>query len=325
MKKLTAVLIASLLLSTGAYAAKASDGPGDPTPACAGLKFASGPSGKGYSKVFTDIQKACSNEVKLCEVTTTGGLDNLNSLSTKEADVGLAQVDTWNTMKNGDDNIANLQAVAGMHNNFLHVIVAAEGFDVKGKEKWMGLRDGDVTRVTIQRFSDLRGKRVALVGSAQLLGRQLEKALGYGMQVVDVETDAAAFDMVKKGTVAAAFSVSGWPSGSIKNLKQNSGLTLVPFDASMAVNAYSVRPINYKGLGVYNNNALGVANVLFTRAFKGEKATEVAKLKQCLTSNLLDLQEGDFEPAWNEIKNLDNTYDVPRFNASAASAPIKKK
>lgn len=322
MKKIGFGFVAAAMLSMcgSAMAAKDADGPGG---ACSGLKIATGNAGKGYSKLFQDIQRACGNEVSVCEVNTNGGLDNLSALSTKEADVGFAQVDTWSTMKNGDDNIASLQGVMGVNSNYLHVVTAAGGYTIPGEDKWGGLKKGDPIRVVINRFSDLRGKRVALVGSAQLLGRQLSKQLNMQMNIVDVDTDAAAFEMVKKGTVAATLSVSGWPSGALKNLKQNSGLTLVPFDMALNGAGYGVRPINYKGLGVYNNNALAMPNVLFTRPFKGEKAGEVSKLRSCITSKLQELQEGDFEPAWNEIKDPSSTYGVPRFGG-ATTKPAGK-
>ncbi len=321
MRKHLLIAVAMLAATLSANAAKMD---GAPAPECDGLKIATGPAGKGYSKLFNDIKKACGNVVPVCEVATTGGLDNLNALSTKDADVGIAQVDTWGAMKSGDENVAGLQGVVGLNFNYLHVVTAANGFRIAGEKKFGFLKGEDKT-VTIQRFSDLKGQRVALVGSAALLGRQIDRALGYGMTLVDVEKDDQAFAMVRKGEVAAAMSVSGWPSGSIAPLKQDSGLTLVPFDVPANNPQYVVRSINYKGLGVYNNNALAVPNVLFTRPFKGDKAQEVAKLRQCLTEKLQDLQEGNYQPAWNEIKSLSNTYDVPKFGGSQASAAKGKK
>lgn len=314
MKKL--FLIALTFFAVSAFAA-----PAETAEECTGLKIATGPAGKGYSKLFANIAKVCGAEVPVCEVVTKGGLDNLNALSTKEADVGIAQIDTAQTMKAGDENVSALLAVSGLNYNYLHVIVAANGFTVEGPKKF-GVLKGDSKTVLIQRFSDLRGQRVALVGSAQLLGRQLDKQHGYGMIVVDADSDAKAFEMVKRGQVAAALSVSGWPSGAVKDLKQDSGLSLVPFDAPASA-PFVVRSVNYKGLGVYNNNSLAIPNLLLTRPFKGEKAQDVAKLKRCLGTKLLALQEGSYEPGWNEIKNLDNTFDWPKFTGGTSVAKRK--
>jgi TRAP-type uncharacterized transport system substrate-binding protein len=314
MKKILTMVLASAAVM--AFAAAPDAAPSE----CEGVKFASGAAGKGYSLLVADLVKACGSTVQICEVNTGGGLDNLNSLSVKEADVGISQLDTITAMKGGDENVSALQAVASLNFNYLHVVVAANGFTVTGEKKF-GFMKGDSKTFVMQRFSDLKGQRVALVGSAQLLGQQLNRNLGYNMQTIDVDTDAKAFDMVKRGEVAAAFSVSGWPSGSIKNLKQDSGLSLVPYDAPSSA-PYVVRPVNYKGLGVYNNNSLAVPNILLSRPFKGEKAQAVASLKACITKNLQNLQEGSYQPAWNEIKSLDNTYDLPKF---AGPATAKKK
>jgi TRAP-type uncharacterized transport system substrate-binding protein len=306
MKKL--ILASILALSTSAFAAPAADAP----PAdCDGVKIATGPKGKGYSNMFADIKKIVGNKVQVCEVNTTGGLDNLNALSTKEADMGLVQVDTWKTMKAGDDNVAQLQSVLVLNNNFLHVVTSAAGFGVQGEKKFGGLMKGDVKQVVINGFSDLRGQRVAAVGSAQLLVRQLDKQLGFGMQVVDVKDDNAAFEMVKNGQAAAALTVSGWPSGTVKALTQQSGLTLVPFNVSVG-DPYKVKPLNYKNLAVYNNNSLAIQNVLVTRPFTGQRAANVALVQSAIIQNLSELKEGNYQPGWNEV-NVSTT--VPEMTS----------
>ena len=301
-----------MALSMSAFAAPSSDGPAAD---CDGVKVATGPKGKGYSLLFADVAKVCGQKVNLCEVTTSGGLDNLNSLSTKEADIGIVPVDAWSDMKNGDENVSALQSVLPLNYNYLHVVTSANGFAVQGEKKFAGLMKGDSKQILITRFSDLRGQRVALVGSAQLLGRRLDKQLGYGMQVIDVKDDGAAFEMVKTGQVAAAFTVSGWPSGTVKALTQASGLTMVPFDAPIG-EPYKVKPLNYKGIGVYANNSLSVPNVLVSRPFTGQRAAAVAAVQACITSNLSELKEGNFQPAWNEV----NTSTVIQ-----GMTPFKKK
>jgi hypothetical protein len=63
-----------------------------------------------------------------------------------------------------------------------------------------------------------------------------------------------------------------------------------------------------------------------TRPFEGERAREVAKLQNCLASKLRELQDGSFQPGWNEIKNLDNAYDSPKFQSYLpASEPRPEK
>lgn len=298
MKQLFIILA---MLSATAIAAPAQDAPSD----CDGIKIATGPVGKGYSKMFADVKKVCGSKVAMCEVNTDGGLANLNSLSTKEADIGFAQVDTINTMKSGDESIAALQVVMPLNYNYLHVIVSSVGFNVTGDKKF-GFIKGDVKTVTINQFSDLRGQRVAVVGSAQLLGRQLDRQLGYNIVFVDAQNDSAAFKMVQQGEVAAAMTVSGWPSGTVSTLNQQSNLTMVKFDAPIG-EPFKVRPLNYRNLAVYNSNTLAIPNVMVSRQFSGDRLSKVVALQSCIKQNLTELKEGtNFTPGWNEV-NLNSS------------------
>ena len=295
-----------------AYGARIEGAPSGP---CQGLKMATGPADKGYSKLFADLVRVSNNAIPLCEVNTEGGLDNLTTLSMKKADVGIVPIDALEQMKAGDANIAALQVVATLNSNFLHVVTSSRGYQIEGAKKF-GVLQGDMRTVRINKLSELRGKTVALVGSAQLLVRQLDKTLGLHLRYVDVGSDAEAFKQVMAGSAYAAFSVAGWPHGNISKLASNSGLTLVGVD--MAVNApYAVRPFSYKNIGVYNVKALSVQNVLVTRPFSGRKSADVAALKQRIARELGELKDGDFEPAWNEITTLDGEVKWARFQGAS--------
>lgn len=314
MKKIWIAILA-LALSLPVFAGPKDDAP---APSCddSSLKIGTGPAGKGYSKLFSDINKVCGGVVSVCEVNTAGGLDNMTGLSTNEQDIGFTQIDIAMNMQNGDENIKELLAVMAVNNNYLHMVVSSTGFGVETK-KWGGLSK-DVSVEFIKKASDLRGKTVVLVGSAQLLGRKLNDQLGMGMTMIDAKSDRDAFDMVKKGQAHAAWSVSGWPSGPVYNLSSNENLTLVPFDLNIQP-PYVVKPVNYKNLGVYNVQSLGIPNVLMTRPFKGEKVVMVSKLKNCIKSNLVKLQEGSYQPAWKEVKDMENTFGWAKFQASTVA------
>ena len=324
-KQLLIALVAGLSLSA-AHAARVE---GAPAPACEGLKLATGPAGKGYSKLYADIVRVSKNSIRLCEVNTEGGLDNLTTLSIKKADVAIVPMDALKKMAEGDANIAGLLVVASLNSNYLHIVTAANGITIQGPKKF-GVLKGDTKTIRIGKMSELRGAPVALVGSAQLLVRQLDKALGYNMQYIDVDSDDAAFKKVQSGQAYAAFTVAGWPHGQITRLAQNSGLTLAGFDVPIT-GPYSVRPFSYKNIGVYNVQALGVQNVLVTRPFSGSKTNDVAALKNILERELPELKDGDYEPAWNEIKSLDAKVEWARFqgggtaSADVAEAPKQKK
>jgi TRAP-type uncharacterized transport system substrate-binding protein len=319
MKKLMMVAV-FFGLAMSAQAAKME---GAPT-ACEGLKVATGPVGKGYSKMFKNIVDVSGKEIAVCEVNTDGGLDNTDVLSGKRADVGIIPLDTLIQLAPSDPSIAGLQVVATLNSNFLHIVASARPLKIVGPKKMMFM-EGDTKLIQISKLSDLRGAPVALVGSAQLLVRQLDKQLGLKMQYIDVNgatADEDAFKMVQTGRVYASFTVAGWPHGKVVKLSQNSGLTLLPFD--MPVNGpYIVRPYRYTNLGQYNVPALGVQNLLMTRPFTGEKVAEVAKLKRALVEALPKLKDGEYEPAWNEIVSLDGKVDWAKFQGD--KAPVFEK
>lgn len=308
MKKIVITTLLALA-AVSSFAAPASDAPAAD---CEGVKVATGPKGKGYSTLFADINKLIGGKIAMCEINTTGGLDNLNALSTKDADIGIVQIDTWNDMKNGDDNIAALQLVMPLNSNYLHIVTSANGFTQVGEKKLGFISSNKL--VSINRFSDLRGQRVAVVGSAQLLGRRLDKQFGYNMQFIDVKDDATGFAMVSKGEVAAALTVSGWPSGTVKTLSQNQGLTLVPFDAPIN-EPYKVKALNYKNIAVYNNNSLAIPNVLVSRSFTGQRAANVAAIQAGIVRNLTELKEGNYQPAWNEVNPNATVNGMTKFKA----------
>lgn len=306
-----------------AYAAKMDGAPASP---CQGLKVATGPAGKGYSKLFADTVKASPGQIALCEVNTEGGLDNLNVLSTKKADVGFVSIDTLKKMAEGDPNIAALQVVATLNSNFLHIVTSSNGYTIQDNRGWyekakakLGSDNGGPKVIRITKLSDLRDAPVALVGSAQLMVRQLDKTMNLNMRFIDVASDDEAWKMVKKGEAFAAFSVAGWPHGGVSKLTQDQGLTLVGFDMPIS-SPYAVRPFSYKNVGVYNLPAVSVPNLLVTRNFNGAKINDVAAYKRVIEKELPDLKDGDFEPGWNEITSLDAKVDWPVFGGQAVAA-----
>jgi hypothetical protein len=135
-----------------------------------------------------------------------------------------------------------------------------------------------------------------------------------GFVFVDVETDEQALAKLKAGEVAGLLSTSGWPSGPVQKLKRDSGVRLVQFD--MAVQPpYQLIKKNYENLDAFNHAFLAAPNLLVTRAFSasGVNGRAVATLQSCIQKNLVNLQEGQFEPAWRDVKNTTDTFGWPRF------------
>lgn len=325
----------ALIAAIGIFAICASAGAADDLQEArkCDLRIAAGEKGKGFSNLLRDINEVCSNEVNLCPVETDGSFTTVNLLAQNQADIGMATVDILSTLRNTDDAIANLQSVFPLNYNLVHVVTRAGGREstvaIQGKDKYFGMVKGDVksqiVRTQVTKFSELKGKTIALVGSARIVGPMLERSLAYGMKFVDVDKDEQAQQLVKDSKVDAYMTISGYPNGKIMAFNSRSGFALVPYDLQPSAPYVIVRK-NYSNMGVINNPFLASPSMLVTRPFKqsGELGKKVATLQSCMTRNIDKLQEGGSDwkiapqPGWNEIKNTSESFGFTRYTASAA-------
>jgi TRAP-type uncharacterized transport system substrate-binding protein len=287
-------------------------------PEC-GLRIASGPAGKIYALMVRDMQAVCGAIVDVCAVQSSGGLQNLSLLAANEGDLGMVQVDTLREMT-VDENIAALQAVLPLHANLLHVITLSEG-SLVGVTTFAGTAVPFTGhKQIVRRFSELKGLKVAAVGSAQLMAQTLERQLGYGMTVIVADSDEHALDLLRGGDVQAVFTLGGWPLPAITRLPTNSGLMLAEYDLLPPPPYLKVKR-NYQNLDAFNLSFLGVPNLLVSRAFKagGSMGNRVSALQTCLREHLDELQEGRYQAAWKEIKDPNSSYGVKPFNAKATT------
>jgi TRAP-type uncharacterized transport system substrate-binding protein len=284
------------------------------------LRIATGPAGKVYERAFSDMRAVCGAEVPLCQVPSEGGLQNLSLLAANQADLALVQLDTLETMmRSGDEGIASLQALLPLHANLLHIVALASGTLVDVTYV-MGVAVPHTGHtVVIRKFSELRGLRVAAVGSAQLVARMLDRQTGFGLAIEDVNTDDQAVAKLRSGAVQAIFTLGGWPTPLIARLRSDAGLMLAEFDMNPQP-PYRIAKRSYQNLAQYNVSFLSVPNLLVTRPFKptGAYGRRVADLQRCLVQHLDELQEGNYSPMWKEIKDASDTLGVPPFSASSA-------
>lgn len=343
MNKLILSLISSavgLAFSANVFAAVPEPEPAAAPPASCDLNFATGPAGKGYSVFYKNIKDTCP-AVPTCEKTSEGGLDNATLLIERKGDVGLMGVNTLKYLLDKDDQYKSLQIVAAMHNNLLHVVTMTNGFNIPSgqmvpgpmvknpKYSWRSIGEPEMipgpmvaspaVRIDIAKYSDLKGKAVGVVGSAQLLARQLDKQAGHGMIFVDFDNDAAAIAALKQGKVVGVMTMAAWPHGFLKTQKSDSGLKLVPYDLA-PVAPFAVVKKGYKLLGQFSVDFLAEPNILVTRAFApgGANHKNVVALKNCIVKNLPTLKEGsNYEPGWSEVNDLNQTYGLPAFGGSA--------
>jgi TRAP-type uncharacterized transport system substrate-binding protein len=307
------ILALALALGTAATALAQAE----TAPASNALRIATGKKGKGYSKLFADVQAVCGAQVPITEVETEGGLQNLTTLAANQADLGLAQLDTLQDLKGSDAAIGALLAVLPLNTNLLHVIAPLQNFDYDGPARTWPLRPKKVS-VAVTSMPALKGLPVAVVGSARAMGRALDRRHAMNLQFIDVDTDDQALARLKAGEVAAVFSTSGWPSGPVQKLRRDGGWRLVPFELG-AQPPYQLVRKNYENLNTFNHPFLAVPNLLLSRPFTptGAKGKAVIALQNCIHKNLVNLQEGPYEPAWQEVRNTTDTFGWPRIGGAA--------
>ncbi len=316
MNKVTLTQSIKLGIATGVFLATvASPVVAQETHTDCSLRIGSGPNGKIYELMVQDIQRVCGAEVSVCSIPSVGGLPNLMMLSASQAELGIVQLDTLTQMAmGGDENIAALQAVMPLHTNLLHILSLRTG----AKVGTIRIGDTDVPWTgevkVFKKFSDLRGARVAVVGSTQLLGQTLNHQTGYDMEFLIAESDDQAIKMLRDNQVQAVFTDGGWPLPSISRHLPASGLMLVEYDLPVNAPFVAVKR-NYENLDAFNFSFLGIPNLLITRPFRstGELGKRVATLQRCLLSHIDDLQEGRYQAGWKEIKNPMDTLGVVRF------------
>jgi hypothetical protein len=307
-----AATLAFVASSTAPRAQSADDG-------CS-LRIAGGPNGKVYALMIRDMQMACGSTVRICALPSAGGTQNLSLLAANEADLGIVQVDVLLAM-GSDDNIANLQAVMPLHNNLLHVLALAEGSLVGATVV------GGVTvpytgeQKIVRRFSELKGLKIAAVGTAQQMARALEEQLGYGMTILAADTDEQAIALLRAGDVQAIFTLGGWPLPAIARIPASSGLALVEYDLTPQSPNLLVKR-TYQNLGALNLKFLATPNLLITRPFKpdGALGSQVGALKTCLLQHLQDFQEGRYQAGWKDIADPSASYGIKPFPAKAGTA-----
>ena len=99
-----------------------------------------------------------------------------------------------------------------LHSNLLHILSLSAGSKVDATMVLGRPVPGTGRMAVVRNYADLRGLRAAAVGSAQLMGRALDKQLGFGIEFDNADSDEQALEMLRSGKVQAVFTTVGWPS-----------------------------------------------------------------------------------------------------------------
>lgn len=249
------VTMLSLLFSLGASAQN--------------LSIATGGTGGVYYPMGGGIAAALSKYVPGMQATaevTGGSVDNLKLIGSGKPYIGLSMADAAQDAARGEDKFKghklDVRTLMVLYPNRMHVV------SVEGRG--------------IQKFADLRGKRVSTgsPGSAtEVMAFRLLEAEGIDKDK-DIKRErlgvAESVNAIKDGKIDALFWVGGLPTAAVTDLSNTPGTKIVMVDHAEAVakmnqkygNLYVEDVIpkgTYKGMDADNHQAT-VMNILVTSA-----------------------------------------------------------
>ncbi|HEY6795899.1 MAG TPA: TAXI family TRAP transporter solute-binding subunit [Kineosporiaceae bacterium] len=218
--------------------------------------LATGPPGAVFLEVGRDLARAVralSPGTTVTTLITAASVENLRLLAGGKADLGLASLDA--SAVDRQVLAGSITAVCRLYDSVLHLVVpAASGIrtlaDCGGKIVSVGAGDSG-TEFTTLRLLDLA--RVRPAGMIRLAQTEAMDALG-------------------RGTVDAAFSLTGFPTGAIRQLADRQPLRLVPLAAFAPLLEGSIPQVyapavvpagTYHGIGA--TPTVSVPNLLLAR------------------------------------------------------------
>lgn len=289
--------------------------------------------GSVYSSVLATLDTRCSTDaMKLREVNTSGGVQNLSLLRTGKVKAGILPNDLLFAAKlENPTSVSNLKVVIPLHNEDVHLF-ARDDTKMEGGFQVFGKNVGG-TAVTFNRPEDLKGRVVGAVGGSAVTARVLSELLDIGFTVKNYEDNKSLVVALTNKEIDAGLVVAGSPSPVVESLR---GFKLLPLRGNSNTAAvYSATKIQYEHMG--NNRAvdtLSTQALLVARPFRGQDAlNQLAALRSCFLKNLDAIADADgSHPVWS---TMDPTvtpkwdlYVLPNaapFNVPATTAAQPKK
>lgn len=199
--------------AVGAFAAVAVGGCAwrEPSPAPSVLVVATGPPGAVYREIGAEIARLLDERLPHTRVETveTGAShDNLRLISTGEAHLGLANLDSVLADESAGGS-ASLRAVGRLYDSFVHLVV--------------------LDASPVRRLADLEGRRVS-VGAhnsgTEFTADQILAETGVSPEVVRLD-QAVSARALGDGEIDAMFSLTGLPTPAIADLAERHVIRLV--------------------------------------------------------------------------------------------------
>ncbi|MBZ9752310.1 TRAP transporter substrate-binding protein [Deinococcus sp. HMF7604] len=293
---MTRPLLVLLLLSAPASAA---------SPAY--LDVATSPKGSTAADMFRDLGQVSIGASFLRQRQTSGSVENLDLLLNNQVSLAFVQLDVLKARDqiDHDERVRALKTLLPLNFDEIHLLArpAVEKTNLLGKTTVSG----------VQKFSDLRGRKLGAWGGSVVTARVLSAKAGLPLTIQEYRGREEALAALSAGQVDAVLAVAGQPVDWVKALSP-AAYRLLPLDIAPArVNGfYRPATLRYAGLGG-NVGTYAVQRLLVTRDFKTpERRAALLAYQKCALSKLTQLQETQgFHPKWTDVTFKEQTW--PRF------------
>ena len=287
MKKSLIKAFAAIVIAASALSAQAQ-----------ALKVSTGGSGGTYSRMFKELGAACSTQLQLVEVNSSGSTQNIDRLIGNEVNGAFVQTDVLHYRGRTED-LSNVKTLVALHPEGVHVVALATQ-----KEKTGGTMGFGGKLVQLNTINDLNGKVVAAAGGSFITAQVIRLQTEIGFQVAEMKSAEDALAAVANGTAAAAILVGGAPLGQVAGLDRNFKLLSFP-EATVAKlkNVYRPAVLNYSKMGAAGIASVSTDALFVTREYKTAKFTAgLSKLRSCINENVGELSETTgMHPAWSKV------------------------
>lgn len=261
------------------------------------LKVATGDPKGTYSKMFKELTNVCATTLTVSEVNTNGSMANIDKLTGNEVNAAIVQTDVLKFRSNNED-LSNIKTLVALHPEAVHIVARNETFKVGGTLGFGG------KEVSLQTVNDLAGRRVGAVGGSMITAQVIRIQAEIPYQVVEFQSNDAAFAALAKKEIDAVVAVGGFPLGSISALNSQYKLLSVPeATAAKLKSVYRPTRVNYAKIGAAGLQTVATDALFVTRDYKTAKYVDgLSKLRACFYAHLDDLKETTGNhPAWEHV------------------------
>lgn len=282
--------------------------------------------GSTYSHMIGTIGQTCSTaEMQIKEKTTTGSDENVKLITNNQVDGAIIQNDFLAAAKmQNPKSVANVRTVFALHPEEVHFIARAD-VKTEGGVTIGGFNLGG-DKIQFNQLDDLRDRAVGAVGGSLRTGQIISEYLKLGLKMTSyASTTAMLTDLLSK-KIDAILIVSGAPSAAVEALDSRYKMLSVRGNQDIA-NVYAATKVQYSKLN--NGNAVDTVAtqaLLVSRVFRSpEMQVSLAKLRTCLTENLVRIQDArGSHPKWQDVKVDDHGkwewYELPTVGGTAVKS-----